>query len=117
MKSLAEKGNSNLVLMGIEPTYPSEKYGYIIPEKKEKVSRVKEFKEKPSISKAKLIHNRISYNRFFHCFCYSIPCSKIFPLSHKTHNLNIFFFFKEQSSYIKPYVNQIDQQIMFAEKS
>ena len=25
----AEKGEANLVLMGIEPTYPSEKYGYI----------------------------------------------------------------------------------------
>ena len=37
-----------LVLIGIEPTYPSEKYGYIIPETKENVSRVKMFKEKPN---------------------------------------------------------------------
>ena len=28
---LAEKGETNLSLMGIEPTYPSEKYGYIMP--------------------------------------------------------------------------------------
>ena len=28
----ADKCEANLVLMGIEPTYPSEKYGYIIPE-------------------------------------------------------------------------------------
>lgn len=28
----ADKGESNLVLMGIDPTYPSEKYGYIIPQ-------------------------------------------------------------------------------------
>ena len=27
-----------LVLMGIEPTYPGEKYGYIIPQAKEKIS-------------------------------------------------------------------------------
>lgn len=27
----AEQGKSNLVLMGIQPTYPSEKYGYIRP--------------------------------------------------------------------------------------
>lgn len=40
-------GKTNLTLMGIEPTYPSEKYGYIIPESKSKVSKVKEFKEKP----------------------------------------------------------------------
>lgn len=31
----AQKSDSNLVLMGIEPTYPSEKYGYIIPLGKE----------------------------------------------------------------------------------
>lgn len=28
----ADKGNHNLVLMGIQPTYPSEKYGYIKPQ-------------------------------------------------------------------------------------
>ena len=38
-----------LVLMGIEPTYPSEKYGYIIPQSKEEVSRVKMFREKPGL--------------------------------------------------------------------
>ena len=49
----AEKGEANLVLMGIEPTYPSEKYGYIIPADKEEVSRVKNFKEKPDEETAK----------------------------------------------------------------
>lgn len=44
----AEKGESNLVLMGIEPTYPSEKYGYIIPVSKEPVTAVSTFKEKPT---------------------------------------------------------------------
>lgn len=51
LKQLAaqsEKGESNLVLMGIEPTYPSEKYGYIIPENKEPVTAVSTFKEKPT---------------------------------------------------------------------
>lgn len=39
---------ADIVLMGVEPTYPSEKYGYIIPEGKEKtVNPVLEFKEKP----------------------------------------------------------------------
>ena len=28
---LADEGGSKLVLLGIEPTYPSEKYGYFIP--------------------------------------------------------------------------------------
>lgn len=49
MGKLAEEGASNLTLMGIEPTYPSEKYGYIISENPaEKISRVKTFKEKPN---------------------------------------------------------------------
>ena len=56
LKSLSEqadKGEANLVLMGIEPTYPSEKYGYIIPKSSEDVSEVSTFKEKPSIDVAK----------------------------------------------------------------
>lgn len=48
LSDLAECGTANLTLMGIEPTYPSEKYGYIIPEGKEQVSVVKTFKEKPT---------------------------------------------------------------------
>ena len=31
LQKLAEEENANLTLMGIEPTYPSEKYGYILP--------------------------------------------------------------------------------------
>jgi len=49
----ADKGEANLVLMGIEPTYPSEKYGYIIPQSKDSVSRVSTFKEKPDAETAK----------------------------------------------------------------
>lgn len=49
----AEKGEANLVLMGIEPTYPSEKYGYIIPESAEHTAAVKTFKEKPTADVAK----------------------------------------------------------------
>lgn len=45
----AEKGETNLVLMGIEPTYPSEKYGYIIPTSEEQTSFVSTFKEKPDV--------------------------------------------------------------------
>lgn len=44
---IAGTGDGSLTLMGIEPTYPSEKYGYIIPEGKENISKVLEFKEKP----------------------------------------------------------------------
>ena len=52
LSDLAEKGSANLSLMGIEPTYPSEKYGYIIPESADAVSPVKTFKEKPDAATA-----------------------------------------------------------------
>ena len=52
LSDLAEKGGANLSLMGIEPTYPSEKYGYIIPESADAVSPVKTFKEKPDAATA-----------------------------------------------------------------
>ena len=49
---LAQAGTANLVLMGIDPTYPSEKYGYILPVSKDKVSKVDTFKEKPDAATA-----------------------------------------------------------------
>ena len=49
----AEKSDANLVLMGIEPTYPREKYGYIIPKTTDEVSPVAMFKEKPTEQVAK----------------------------------------------------------------
>lgn len=52
LHKLAEQDSTNLTLMGIEPTYPSEKYGYIIPATSDKVSSVMEFKEKPDAKTA-----------------------------------------------------------------
>ena len=48
------KTDSDLVLLGVTPTYPSEKYGYIIPsESKGDVWPVRTFREKPSEDEAK----------------------------------------------------------------
>ena len=52
LEKLAENGPASLYLMGIEPSYPSEKYGYILPMSSKEVSSVKEFKEKPDTAKA-----------------------------------------------------------------
>ncbi len=54
----AKESDANLILMGIEPTYPSEKYGYIIPENAEFISAVKTFKEKPDEKTAKAYMKR-----------------------------------------------------------
>ncbi len=48
----AQKGESNLVLMGIQPTYPSEKYGYIRPRVSPDGVRSWDFTEKPTAEKA-----------------------------------------------------------------
>ena len=46
----AEQGG--LFLMGIEPTYPSAKYGYIFPVEKARLSKVRSFEEKPTEARA-----------------------------------------------------------------
>ena len=47
LRDAEQKGAAPLHLMGIEPTYPSEKYGYILPATKEEQSKVASFREKP----------------------------------------------------------------------
>lgn len=51
MCDAARRGESRLVLMGIEPTYPSEKYGYIKPVQRDG-RRSWGFTEKPTAEKA-----------------------------------------------------------------
>lgn len=56
LKSLSEQAKrdeANLILMGIVPSQPSEKFGYIIPESDACVSKVNTFKEKPDENTAK----------------------------------------------------------------
>lgn len=52
MCDAAQRGNENLVLMGIEPTYPSEKYGYIKPTVGPDGKYFFSFTEKPTKEKA-----------------------------------------------------------------
>lgn len=203
----ADKGEANLVLMGIEPTYPSEKYGYIIPETADDLSRVTMFREKPTKEAAeeyiakgalwnggvfafrlgyvlKRAHELIDFTDYEDLFQkydtlqkisfdYAVvekePAIEVMRFAgtwkdlgtwntlteamdsqcvgqgvlnetcenvHVVNELNvpilcmglknmvvaaspegILVSDKEQSSYIKPYVNQFDQQVMFAEKS
>lgn len=53
MEKIIRSKRSKLILMGIEPTSPSEKFGYIIPKSKAKLSYVSTFKEKPDLETAK----------------------------------------------------------------
>ena len=202
----AEKGNENLVLMGIEPTYPSEKYGYIKPMEKDGKAAWG-FTEKPNkekaeeyiaagalwnggvfayklsyvLDKSRTLLGTSDYNALFNgyadlkkiSFDYAVveqetsievlkyagtwkdlgtwntlteamegniigdarmddTCSNVHVINELGvpilvmggHDLvvsaspeGILVSDKEQSSYIKPFVDAIDQQIMFAEKS
>ena len=202
-----EKGTSNLVLMGIEPTYPSEKYGYIIPNSPDTVSEASRFQEKPDTETAKgyiqqgalwnsgvfafrlqyilnKAHERIAFTDYADLFSkyealtkisfdYAVaeqePSIQVVRFSGRWMDLGTWNTFteameassvgnaildekstnvhilnelnipvlamglhdvvisagpegilvsdKEQSSYIKPFVDKLDQKIMFAEKS
>lgn len=55
MAEVVQDGTADLVLMGVKPSYPSAKYGYVIPQKKnstERIFRVDRFTEKPDVSTA-----------------------------------------------------------------
>ena len=207
LSNLVDKPSANLVLMGIEPTYASEKYGYIIPKTSENVSEVSSFKEKPDaktaqeyiiqgalwnggvfaykikyvLNKAKEYLGTSDYKELFDSYADLPKISFDYAVVEKEPNIAVMRFSGEwkdlgtwntlteameenivgeamldercqnvhvinelsvpvlamglkdvvisagpegilvsdkmQSSYIKPFVDQIDQQIMFAEKS
>ena len=52
LSELAGQGAARLVLMGIAPDFPSDRYGYIMPVTQEEVSKVESFKEKPDTQTA-----------------------------------------------------------------
>jgi len=53
LEEYVEKDTAKITLMGIEPSYPSSKYGYIIPASKDELAQVRSFKEKPDEETAK----------------------------------------------------------------
>jgi mannose-1-phosphate guanylyltransferase len=66
--------SAEIALMGAKPTYPSAKYGYIIPDKQEgSYIRVKEFREKPEEALAQKL---IDQGAIWNCgvFCFRISC-------------------------------------------
>ena len=204
---LAQQGKANLSLMGINPTYPSEKYGYIMPIDQNRRSKVSEFKEKPDavtaqqyieagglwnsgvfacrlryvLDRAKTLLGYTDYTDLYECyetlpkisFDYAVvehesdievlrfggqwkdlgtwntlseameetvvgdvrldnSCKNVHAINElgvpilamglkdtviSASPEGILVADKAQSSYIKPYVDAIDQQVMFAEKS
>ena len=83
LEAIINSKKSNLALVGIKPTYPSEKYGYIIPKTNEKISFVEEFKEKPDkIMAQKYIERGALWNSGIFAF----KLGYILELAHKLIN-------------------------------
>ena len=83
-----EEGAAELVLLGVEPTYPSEKYGYIVPAEPVGSPRpVERFTEKPDAATAKEL---IARGALWNCGVFA------FRLSHA---LDILSGYGEFSSY------------------
>ncbi len=79
LSRLAGESAKKLTLMGVEPTYPSEKYGYIIPETSENTSAVKEFKEKPD---AKTAQNYIARHALWNAGIFAFKLSYLLEKAH-----------------------------------
>ncbi|MGO4496271.1 sugar phosphate nucleotidyltransferase [Paenibacillus sp. 2RAB27] len=66
MEDALNSTQANIALLGVIPSYPSEKYGYIVPESQEETStflKVSHFKEKPTESQAiELINQKALWN-------------------------------------------------------
>lgn len=74
--ALYEEG-ADLALIGVKPTYPSEKYGYIVPETqvvKEGIVNVSHFKEKPD---GILANQLIKENALWNCGVFAFKLSYI----------------------------------------
>ncbi|HIW34701.1 MAG TPA: mannose-1-phosphate guanylyltransferase [Candidatus Paenibacillus intestinavium] len=61
LEQLVQSTNAELGLIGVNPTYPSSKYGYLIPKVMHHYMEVGHFKEKPSEEEAEHLINNGAY--------------------------------------------------------
>lgn len=73
------ESNADLALIGAVPTYPSSKYGYIVPnsDTSQQYFQVKNFKEKPSESEAELL---LKENALWNCGVFAFKLDYIISL-------------------------------------
>ncbi len=77
---MVASGDYNLNLMGVVPTYPSEKYGYIQPETGDHISKVSAFKEKPDVATAQ---KYIEEGALWNCGVFAFKLSYILNRAHE----------------------------------
>lgn len=73
MEAAVKNNAADIVLMGIRPTYPSEKFGYIVSSDVGYPKRVSYFVEKPDAAEAeRLIAGGAVWNGGVFCFNWAI---------------------------------------------
>lgn len=87
LSQLAGEGAGNLTLMGVEPTYPSTKFGYIIPAQSGCVSKVTAFKEKPDEATAA---EYIARGALWNCGVFAFKLRYLLETAHKLLNFEHF---------------------------
>lgn len=94
LAQIAGEGSANLTLMGVEPTYPSAKFGYVIPENADAVSKVVDFKEKPDEATAA---GYIARGALWNCGVFAFRLSYLLNTAHTL--LNFAHFADLQAHY------------------
>jgi mannose-1-phosphate guanylyltransferase len=80
LEEVVNKTNSDLALIGVEPTYPSSKYGYIVPnaaESHQEYREVNRFTEKPSEADAE---NLIAHGALWNCGVFAFKLSYLIDM-------------------------------------
>ena len=87
LAALAGQGAANLTLMGVEPTYPSAKFGYVIPADAAQVSKVTAFKEKPDEATAA---QYIARGALWNCGVFAFKLGYLLDAAHRMLNFEKF---------------------------
>ncbi|PER44304.1 mannose-1-phosphate guanylyltransferase [Bacillus thuringiensis] len=80
LEKALSSSNADLGLMGVTPTYPSEKYGYIVPNVEtstQEIIQVSHFKEKPVTAEAE---DLLKQNALWNCGVFAFKLDKIISL-------------------------------------
>lgn len=80
LEKALNSSNADLGLMGVTPTYPSEKYGYIVPdieESTQELIQVSHFKEKPAATEAEEL---LKQNALWNSGVFAFKLDKIISL-------------------------------------
>ena len=80
LEKALNSSNADLGLMGVTPTYPSEKYGYIVPnieKSTQELIQVSHFKEKPANAEAEEL---LKQNALWNCGVFAFKLDKIISL-------------------------------------